>query len=107
MSYGKTIKDIAFRETDGRHAKLKIRLKYDGLTQQKFFSSLITAYLERDERIMNFILELKEREGIHTVDKRKRVKKMYEKSIETETKFGLNKKEVESVFDIIAADEKL
>ena len=39
-------KKVVFYDTDKRHADLKIRLHYDGLTQAGFFRSMITGYLE-------------------------------------------------------------
>ena len=105
MNYGRTLKDVVFRETDKRHADLKIRLAHDGLTQQKFFSSLISAYLERNDDVMKFVFDLKDREKIQTIQKRKRIKKMHEKIRETETKFGLDKEEIECIFDLISGVE--
>jgi len=99
--YGKQQKKIAIQSTDKVHAELKIRLKYDGLTQQFFFGSLVEGYLRRDENIMIFVAQLKEDNKIQTISKRRKVKKMNEAASETETKFGLNKEEIESIFDII------
>ena len=48
-------KRVIFDDTDVRHAQLKIRLEYDGLTQAEFFRSFITGYLSKDKNIMEFI----------------------------------------------------
>ena len=55
------IKRIIFLDTDRRHADLKIRLYYDGLSQTDFFKGMITGYIERDERLVPFIDELRKK----------------------------------------------
>ena len=52
-------KKVIFDDTDTRHARLKIRLEYDGLSQAEFFRSFITGYLEKDKSIMDFIQRYK------------------------------------------------
>ena len=101
MRYGKELKKICFKETDKKHADLKIRLNYDGISQKQFFSEIVSAYLEKDVNIMNFIFELKERKKIQTIAKRRKVKQMYNKSREVERKFNLSSDELESIFDLI------
>ncbi len=39
-------KKVIFDDTDVRHARLKVRLEYDGLSQAEFFRSFITGYLK-------------------------------------------------------------
>ena len=53
-------KKVIFDDTDTRHARLKIRLEYDGLSQAEFFRSFITGYLEKDKLIMDYINRYKE-----------------------------------------------
>ena len=55
----KNKKRIAFDDTDGRHAKLRIQLQRDGLSQAEFFRAYITAYLEKDSNVMSFIQDYK------------------------------------------------
>jgi len=100
MKPGKT-KKVIFYETDKRHADLKIRLHYDGLSQQEFFSSIISAYLEKDNNLVSVVIDLKEQKLVHSKNKRKQTKNMYKKSQETKQKFALEEKEVESIYDII------
>ena len=59
--YGKDEKRIVFADTDKRHADLKIRLRYDGITQVQFFQAIITGYLDKDPRIIEFIRSVKEK----------------------------------------------
>ena len=106
MKYGKTKKDIVFRETDKRHAELRIRLNHDGLTQQFFFSSLITGYIEGDKEVVAFVDKIKEQYKIQTIAKRAKVKKMRVEAEVNKNKMGLDPDELESIFDIIAENEK-
>jgi len=53
------MKHVIFRETDKRHADLKIKLDYEKLTQSDFFRMMVTGYLNNDPRITDFIKEWK------------------------------------------------
>ena len=52
-------KRIVFRENDQVHAKLRIRLHYDGIKQSDFFRGCIEAYLTGDTEFEDFIETLK------------------------------------------------
>jgi len=94
-------KKILFTDTDKRHANLKLRLHYDGLTQADFFRSLITGYLEKDKNIMNFIAGLQEGEKIHSKQKRAKSKKLEEEGENLMKKLGLGEEEIENIFDLL------
>ncbi len=95
-------KKVIFDDTDVRHARLKIRLEYDGLSQAEFFRSLITGYLENDKSVMEYITRYKESN-----------KKMSKRSMKYQTRdmkiaddllgqFGIGDEELENIFDVIA-----
>ena len=94
-------KKILFTDTDKRHADLKLRLHYDGLTQADFFRSLITGYLEKDENIMNFIAGVQESKNIHSKQKRAKSKKLEEEGENLMKKLGLGEEEIENIFDLL------
>ena len=94
-------KKILFTDTDKRHANLKLRLHYDGLTQADFFRSLITGYLEKDENIMNFITGVQEDKNIHSKQKRAKSKKLEEEGENLMKKLGLGEEEIENIFDLL------
>ena len=94
-------KKILFTDTDKRHANLKLRLHYDGLTQADFFRSLITGYLEKDENIMNFITGVQESKNIHSKQKRAKSKKLEEEGENLMKKLGLGEEEIENIFDLL------
>ena len=97
---------VVFQSTDKKHADLKIRLKYDGLSQQQFFHMLMDAYLEKDEDVMKFVFRYKEEKKVQTIGKRKIAKKLYKKETQVKEDFGLNEDELENIFDIIANKEE-
>ena len=101
MTYGQELKKIVFEETDKRHADLKIRLHADDLKQGEFFSLMISGYVERDERIVDFVEEYKEKNNIQSKEKRAKSKKLYDQSNEIKNKFALNEGEVKSIFDLL------
>ena len=95
-------KKVVFDDTDIRHAKLKIRLNYDGLSQAEFFRSFITGYLEKDKSIMDYIKRYKE----HSKKLSKRNLKYQQKDANIAEdllgKFGILDDELENIFDVIA-----
>jgi hypothetical protein len=95
-------KKIVFYDTDKRHADLKIRLHYDGLTQSSFFRSMITAYLDKDAAMMDYISRLKALNGIHSGKKRRDSESLLQEAENTKTKFSIfEDDEVENIFDLI------
>jgi hypothetical protein len=48
--YGNLSKVVQFRDTDKKHADLRIRLHYDGLQQGEFFREVVTAYIDGEEK---------------------------------------------------------
>jgi hypothetical protein len=97
-------KRIIFNDTDVRHAQLKIRLERDGLTQAEFFRAYITAYLEKDEQIIDFINFYKESKGIQTKRSRKVIIKENQDQDNLMRKFGIKDEELENIFDLIAEE---
>ena len=99
--YGHNRKKVVFYSTDKIHADMKIRLKYDGLTQSSFFRGIMEGYINKDTAINDFIDRLKEKEGTQGATKRKKTKKMLADGEKTTALFGLDEQDVENIFDII------
>jgi translation elongation factor EF-G len=95
-------KRVIFDDTDTRHAQLKIRLEYDGLTQAEFFRSLITGYLNKDESMMEFIKNYKEKNK--KLSKRNMKYQAKDNKIADDLlgQFGIGDDELENIFDVIA-----
>ena len=97
-------KRIVFEDTDTRHARLRIQLERDGLSQAEFFRSYITAYLNKDEHVMNFITNYKlcnnvgQKRSLKIIRKEEKLKK------QLVNKFGIGDEELENIFDLIAEE---
>ena len=95
-------KKVIFDDTDTRHARLKIRLQYDGLSQAEFFRSFITGYLEKDDSIMEYIKRYKEENKKLSKRNIKYQTKDDEKAADLLGQFGIRDDELENIFDVIA-----
>ena len=101
MEYGKNEKRISFMDNDKRNAEMIVRLKHDGITKTKFFRAILTAYLERDAFIVDFINSLKEEKNLQSKSKSKKIKQLEKEGKNTKTKFGLNEGDIENIFDML------
>tara|TARA_Y100000114_G_C11731600_1_gene313905 strand:- start:29 stop:355 length:327 start_codon:yes stop_codon:yes gene_type:complete len=95
-------KKVIFDDTDTRHARLKIRLEYDGLSQAEFFRSFITGYLEKDKSIMDFIQRYKTENKKMSKRNMKYQLKDDEIADDLLGQFGIGDDELENIFDVIA-----
>lgn len=97
-------KRVVFTDTDIRHAKLKVRLQHDGISQSDFFRAMITGYLEKDSQIINYLAIYKEKHGIQNKKKRGRVVEDIKEGEHLLEKFGIKNDELEGIFDMIAEE---
>ncbi len=95
-------KKVIFDDTDVRHARLKVRLEYDGLSQAEFFRSFITGYLNKDKNIMEFIQNYKESNSKMSKRNMKYQKKDAICADDLLGQFGIGDDELENIFDVIA-----
>ena len=95
-------KRVIFDDTDTRHAQLKIRLEYDGLSQAEFFRSLITGYLDKDKLMMEFIKRYKEQNKKLSKRNMKYQNKDNQSADDLLGQFGIGDDELENIFDVIA-----
>ena len=90
-------KQICFDGNAKTHADLKIRLHNDDIKIKDFFNEVVEAYINRNIHIVDFIEELKEKKKVSkniSAKERKNRKDII-------SQFGLNKNEIEDIFDII------
>ena len=102
--YGQEEKKIVFQDSDKRHADLRIRLRHDGLTQIQFFKAMITGYVNRDERIIDFITEFKYQVSKQGKSRIRKTRDLLSDGKEISDIFNLDEKETEEIFDIIAKE---
>jgi ABC-type lipoprotein export system ATPase subunit len=98
---GNERKKIMFYDTPERQADLKIRLKYDNMTQSDFFRAMLTGYVEQDPDLIKYLNAYKEVNQIQGINKRKGSARLHEKGQQTKKAFALNQKEIENIFDIL------
>lgn len=98
--YGKNDKRIVFTDTDHRHAQLHIRLRTDGMKQSKFFRSLITGYLEQDERIVSFFDDIKDQ----SIERKAKTNKLRKKGKQLMNSTGFSNDQIDDIFDMIAEE---
>jgi hypothetical protein len=100
-NYGMTTKKIVFTDTDKRHADLKVRLDYDSLTQTDFFRAMLTGYVEKDDRILEYLYDWREQNKKYSKKKRNKSEKLLSKGDSLMKEFGLEESEIESIFDLL------
>ena len=98
--YGDDIKQVCFEGKATLHADLKIRLHYDEIKIKEFFNEVVSAYLEKNEHMINLIEELKEKKSMSKT-RRNKIKKANQKQKDTVKQFALDKNEIEDIFDIL------
>jgi len=94
-----------FPSLEALDVNLIIKLNFDDITKFFFFNEYIKAYLEEDEDLMPFIDRVKEKSMLARKFRLKKAKVLRKKEQEVVKRFGLNKNEIENIFDLIA-DEK-
>ena len=99
-NFGKNQKRIVFTESDHRHAQLIVKLKSYGMTQAKFFRSLIAGYVDGDPRIEDFILE----HGNLSIVRKEKVQKNIVEGKKTVSSLGLSDEQIDDLFDVIAGE---
>lgn len=99
-------KRVVFRENDQVHAKLRIRLNYDGIKQSDFFRACIAAYLNEDEEFEGFVESLKSEKSSLSKGKRARSRKLKQQGKELASKLALNSSEIENIFDMIEEEHE-
>jgi hypothetical protein len=100
VKYGKNDKRIVFTDTDHRHAQLHVRLRTDGMKQAHFFRSLITGYIEQDERIVSFFDDIKDQSLV----RKGKSNKLRAKGKKIMDATGFSNDQIEDIFDLIAEE---
>lgn len=95
-------KSFYFAIDEDTHARFRINLKYDRLTQTMFFNYIIKGYLENDPRIRDYIDYALTDLCSKRINRNKKSDRKEEKrQIET---FLLNDEEIENIFDILESE---
>ena len=103
-NYGTMQKKIVFEDSDKRYADLKLKLRYDGLTQKQFFQALLSGYLSDDARIVEYVRDLKYEVAKQGKTKISKSYSLLQKAQNLKENFNLNEKQTKDIFDIIAQE---
>jgi len=97
-------KKIVFYDSIKRHADLKIRLQYDGLSQANFFRGIVTGYLSQDKDVLNFVDKLKSSKKFGQSQNKKDVREsrvLIKKGKDISNKLSFGEDEIEDIFDLL------
>jgi hypothetical protein len=85
------------------HARFKVALFYDRMGQSMFIKHVIAGYLENNKHIRAFVDEIVAKQNIGKKKMKNREKDKLEEA-ETIRDFGLDKEDIENIFDIIESE---
>lgn len=96
---------FVFKCFEKESADLKIRLRYDNLTQTLFFRSLMKMYISKNPKMMDLVAEIKQ--DSHSMGKRKIYKSRKDLMAGEKllSDLGLTEEERTNIFDIIESGE--
>ena len=100
-------KKIMFYETPERQIEFRIRCEFEGITQSQFLRYMVSGCIEKDPLLQKYLNNCKIKDGSQgekNSSKRQSIQKI---EIENTKKFGLNKEEIEDIFDIIEVETNL
>ena len=84
------------------HEDLKIRMHYDSFkNQSEFFRACTIAYLEKNDKFMEFIDFYKEDQKLQSKANIRKSIKLREEGKDLMKKLGITKEDVENIFDLI------
>ena len=95
-------KNILFYINEDLHARLRVQLFYDRLTQSKFINYLIKGYLEHNPHIRAFFDEIKIDK--QTKKSKKNIIKDYKERDEIIKEYALDENDIKNIFDILESE---
>ena len=98
------IVNFVFSLYEKKSADLKLRLRYENLSQSRFFNGIIDLYLNGDKDMVNVLYKIKQRNKTMGRQKLKRTKADLQKGETLLADLGITDLEKENIFDIIESD---
>lgn len=97
-------KKLIFSINADDHARLRIKLQYDRMSQSMFFNTLVKAYLEDHPNLKTIMDE----NAVKYADKKtiKQRAKDTKENNQTIEDYGLNKEEISNIFDILEKENE-
>jgi hypothetical protein len=98
----KDLASVSFFLHPRLHEDLKIRMHYDGFkTQSEFFRGCVIAYLEKNEKFMEFLDFYKQDEKIQSKANIKKSRRLRQEGHNLMKSLGITEEDVENIFDLI------
>ena len=98
----KNLASVSFFLHPRLHEDLKIRMHYDGFkTQSEFFRGCVIAYLEKNEKFMDFLDFYKQDEKIQSKANIKKSRRLRQEGQNLMKSLGITEEDVENIFDLI------
>ena len=97
---------FVFRAYEKISADLKLRLRYDNLSQTKFFAGIVRLYLENDSDMTKVIHKVKKNTNAMGKTKLSRTKKDIQTGYDMMRKLGITDSDKENIFDMIEMDKE-
>ena len=94
-------KKIVFEDLEVNYAKLKLRLRHDGLRQSEFFSFIVQKYVDCDPKFLTFISQLKAALSRHGKKRQKRSEADLDLGHSLLGDLGITDSDREEIFDLI------
>lgn len=85
-------------------AELKIRLRYDGMTQSGFFRALLEKYVNKDPAMLEVVEKIKQEKTSMGKKKLNKTRKDYESGQALLRELGITDSDKQDIFDMIEMD---
>ena len=102
----KKIVRFVFSAYEKVSADLKLRLRYDNLSQSRFFAGIVKLYLENDPDMMSVMYKVKQHAQAMGKRKLNRTKEDIEAGEDIMKQLGITNLDKENIFDMIEMDLK-
>ena len=83
---------------------LKIRLRYDGLTQSGFFRALLEKYINKDPAMLQMVESIKQERTSMGKKRLNKAKRDYESGLDLLEELGITDSDKQNIFDMIEMD---
>jgi hypothetical protein len=90
---------VCFETIDGDYARLMIKLRHEELTKKEFFIAIIKGFLEDEPNLKQFLKAYRKTKGYAQWKEEVLDKEIEDGKIEMR-KFGLDKDEIDDIYDL-------
>jgi hypothetical protein len=90
---------VCFESIDGDYARLMIKLRHEELTKKEFFLAIIKGFLEDEPNLKEFLKAYRKSKGYAQWKEEVLDKEIEDGKIEMR-KFGLDKEEIDDIYDL-------